>query len=334
MRATISLVAREAGVSTATVDRVLNGRGGVSTRTGELVERAARQVGWYGAREGDVRPVRLDFVLPAGENDFMADLRKFLFEEAAARHGVEINVHQIEGFNHDKLSERLMELRGRTDAVGLVALDHPNVREAVNSLVESGVHVGTLVSDIPNTRKVGYVGVDNRAAGRLAGLLMGRFLPPGGERRVAVFIGSPAYRGHEEREMGFRSIIAEDFPNLRIAHIAEVREDRERAFTETRHLLAGGGIDGIYNIGGGRLGVARALREAHREQKVVFIGHDLTEATKLMLLDRTMDALIDQNPRVEAREIITLLISAVKGSKEREYLPRLQVVFRENIPYV
>lgn len=65
---------------------------------------------------------------------------------------------------------------------------------------------------------------------------------------------------------------------------------------------------------------------------VVFIGHDLTDATRMMLLDRTMDAVIDQNPRVEAREAVKLLVSAVRGSKEPEYLPRLQVIFRENIP--
>ena len=68
------------------------------------------------------------------------------------------------------------------------------------------------------------------------------------------------------------------------------------------------------------------------ERRVVFIGHDLTDATRLMLLDRTMDAVIDQNPRVEAREILRLLTSSVRGAREPEYLPRLQVVFKENIP--
>ena len=50
---------------------------------------------------------------------------------------------------------RLADLRGRTDAVGLVALDHPQVREAINALAASGVRIGTLVSDIPPVDKVG-----------------------------------------------------------------------------------------------------------------------------------------------------------------------------------
>lgn len=205
------------------------------------------------------------------------------------------------------------------------------LREAINALAASGVRIGTLVSDIPTVDKVGYVGVDNRAAGRLAGLLLGRFLPPG-PHHIAVFVGSLAYRGHEEREMGVRAILSEDFPEIRIAGTAEVSDDRDRAYAETMRLLERGDITGIYNIGSGNQGIARVLREARKERDIVFIGHDLTDATRLMLLDRTMDAVIDQNPRVEAREIVRLLASAVWGTVEPEYLPRLQVVFKENIP--
>lgn len=333
MRTTVSQIAREAGVSPATVDRVLNDRDGVRPRTREIVLQVAMRLGYFGPQEatGGGMKVRLDFVLPAGSNSFMRTLRKNLLEESRAREGVSATLHEIEGFDPDRLSAKLRDLRGRTDAVGLVALDHPQVREAINDLAGSGVRIATLVSDIPTVDKVGYVGVDNRAAGRLAGLLLGRFLPPG-QHNVAVFIGSLAYRGHEEREMGFRSILNEEFPEMRIAGTAEVSDDRDRAYLETMRFLERGDISGIYNIGSGNQGIARALREARMERQVVFIGHDLTDATRLMLLDRTLDAVIDQNPRVEAREIVRLLASSVRGSMEPEYLPRLQVVFKENIP--
>lgn len=333
MRTTVSQIAREAGVSPATVDRVLNDRDGVRPRTRDIVLQVARRLGYFGPQEVDTpsMKVRLDFILPAGSNSFIRNLRKHLLEESLAREDVTASVHEIEGFDSERLSNKLNDLRGRTDAVGLVALDHPQVREAINDLAKSGVRIGTLVSDIPTVEKVGYVGVDNRAAGRLAGLLLGRFLPPG-QHKVAVFIGSLAYRGHEEREMGFRSILSEEFPEMRIAGTAEVSDDRDRAYLETMRFLERGDISGIYNIGSGNQGIARALREARKERQVVFVGHDLTDATRLMLLDRTMDAVIDQNPRVEAREIVRLLASSVKGSMEPEYLPRLQVVFKENIP--
>ena len=333
MRTTVTQSARAAGVSPATVDWVLNNRDGVRARTRDIVMQTATQLGYFGpVADTATARMRMDFVLPAGSNSFIRALRKHLLDEATARPDVAVNVHDIEGFDPERLSARLRDLRGKTDAVGVVALDHPQVREEINALAQSGAKIGTLVSDIPTVDKVGYVGVDNRAAGRVAGLLLGRFLPPAGRQRIAVFMGSLAYRGHEEREMGFRAILSEDFPELEVVGLAEVSDDRDRAYHETLRFLDSGNIAGIYNIGSGNQGIARALRERQMERRVVFIGHDLTDATRLMLLDRTMDAVIDQNPRVEAREILRLLTSSVRGAREPEYLPRLQVVFKENIP--
>ena len=348
MRPTISLIAREAGMSTATVDRVLNDRDGVRGKTRDRVLAIANRLGYFvqGA-DAASQDVRVDFVLPAGTNSFMTALGRHLLEEAATRPDVRARLHLIEGFDAHKLAQKLYELREQTQAVGLVGLDHPQVRDAIMALRDSGVHVSTLVSDIPISARLGYVGIDNRAAGRLAALLLGRFLPQHTERRVAVFVGSLAYRGHEEREMGFRSLLSEEFPHLRIAHILEIGDDRDRAFAVTQDLLRKEPPHAIYNIGAGNQGIARALKEARPAEawpnegragkaasthRIVFVGHDLTEATRRLLLDRTMDAVIDQNPRVEAREIVKLLVAAVKGAPEPSYLPRLQVIFRENIP--
>ena len=353
MRPTISLIAREAGMSTATVDRVLNDRDGVRGKTRDRVLAIANRLGYFvqGA-DAASQDVRVDFVLPAGTNSFMTALGQHLLEEAATRPDVRARLHLIEGFDANKLAQKLYELRGQTQAVGLVGLDHPQVRDAIMALRDSGVHVSTLVSDIPISARLGYVGIDNRAAGRLAALLLGRFLPQHTERKIAVFVGSLAYRGHEEREMGFRSLLSEEFPHLRIAHILEIGDDRDRAFAVTQDLLRKEPPHAIYNIGAGNQGIARALKEvrpaearpaeawsnedraskAASAQRIVFVGHDLTEATRRLLLDRTMDAVIDQNPRVEAREIVKLLVAAVKGAPEPSYLPRLQVIFRENIP--
>lgn len=161
---------------------------------------------------------------------------------------------------------------------------------------------------------------------------MGRLLAGQGLRNIALFVGLRAYRGHEEREMGFRSILAEEFPDLNIVAYAEVGDDRDRAHGEMKRILQAHRIGGVYNVGSGNQGIARALREGQCARETVFIGHDLTDASRILLLDRSMDALIDQNPRVEAREAVRLLISAVKGTPQPDHVPRLQIFFRENIP--
>lgn len=334
MKITLAEIAQEAGVSITTVDRVLNDREGVRARTKDAVLQVARRRGWFGPAEDEDRLLRMDFVLPSGSNSFMAQLHKYLLEEAQKFGGIQSIVHLVDGLDPHQMALRLSSLIGKTDAVGFVTLDHPAVRATIEALTDSGVPVASLVSDLPSLPKAGYIGVDNRAAGRLAGLLMGRFLHPDKAHDVVIFVGSLSYRGHEEREMGFRSILGQDFRNLTITEVVEVSDDRDRAYAAMRDILSKSKPSAIYNVGSGNQGIAQALKEAGIDRSTVFVAHDLTGPTKRMLLEGTLDAVIDQNPRVEAREVVKLLASAARGSTEPQYLPRLQVVFSENIPAI
>ena len=111
------------------------------------------------------------------------------------------------------------------------------MREAIRETAAAGTPVLTMVSDIAHAPRIAYVGIDNRNAGRLAGHLLGRFVP-GSAGEVALFAGSLSYRGHEEREMGFRHVLADEFPKLQIVELREVRDDLERSYREARRLLA------------------------------------------------------------------------------------------------
>ena len=233
--------------------------------TRERVLAAARASGYLPAPgpPPEAPPVRLDFILQSGPNTFM-DLLASHLELACAARGVELRLHRIDGFSPDALAAVLRELPPGTGGVGLIGLDHPVVREAIRATVARGIALLTLVSDIANVPSAGYVGIDNRAAGRLAGHLLGRFVP-GSAGEVALFAGSLSYRGHEEREMGFRHILADEFPGLRAVELREVRDDLERSYREARKLLAAHpGLRGIYNIGAGNRGIAKALEEAGR----------------------------------------------------------------------
>jgi LacI family transcriptional regulator len=205
------------------------------------------------------------------------------------------------------------------------------VREGIRILAASGVPVVTMVSDIHTPHRSAYVGIDNRQAGRLAGHLMGRLVPGGG--KIALFAGSTVYRGHEEREAGFRSILRTEHPALSIVDLSEIQDDRARAHGATADLLRRHpDLAGIYNMGAGTQGIARALKEAGRDRQVVLIGHEATDDNKALLLDGTLDAVIDQNPRVEAREALNLLIAAARDEPYDLIPPRLAVVFKENMP--
>ena len=84
MRPTVHDIAETAGVSLATVDRVLNRRPGVRAETRARVEDAIGRIGFVrdmaaaNLAKGRVYP--LAFIIPNGDNSFMAGLRQEVAE--------------------------------------------------------------------------------------------------------------------------------------------------------------------------------------------------------------------------------------------------------------
>ncbi|WP_426959497.1 LacI family DNA-binding transcriptional regulator [Muricoccus radiodurans] len=333
-------VAREAGVSTATVDRVLNGRPGVRPVTVERVVRAAAALGYILDTSPFVaqarRPMRLVFLLPEGSNRFLT-LLGHLVGETRARFealGMTARVEFIRSFNPELLAKALREAGREADGVAFMALEHPAVREAVNALAEAGTPTVTLISDIANTRRAAYVGLENRAIGRTAGYLMARFI---GRRpaKVAMIAGSLSYRAHEEREMGFLHLFAELFPMIEVVGLREGQDDEAKNYRQSKTLLGRHpDLAGIYNIGGAALGIARALREARREMETVFIGHGLTPDTRTLLIEGTMDAVITQNPRTSLMDCATIFDNLRAGREATCGVARTsgEIILRENLP--
>ena len=334
---TIADVAQEAGVSAATVDRALNNRAGIHARTRARVLSSARRLGY--ADDGlpvatAARPT-LAVIVPGGDHTFFATLAA-AFERTGRDRTAELRLelHRLEAYHPEALAAHVRQIAANAGAVAVIALDHPAVREAIRDVVAAGCPILTLVSDISDVPRLGYVGIDNRAAGRLAGFLLGRMVGtrPG---PVALFVGSLRYRGHEEREMGFRRVLAEDFPDIEVLSPRETHDDSDQSFGAAEALLRDRpDLVGIYNVGGGTRGIGRALEAAGRARAVVFVGHELTVHTRRFLVSGTMDAVLDQDPVAEANLAIDSLLRAARDGLRTVAVPTIptQAIFRENIP--
>ncbi|MBP2292656.1 LacI family DNA-binding transcriptional regulator [Azospirillum rugosum] len=341
----IADIARLSGVSTATVDRVLNNRPGVRAATVQRVMKAAAELDYI--PESDLRaamapkPMRTVFLLPAGTNRFLTGLGQLIraSEAALAPYGLKAQVEFINSFNPELLARSLLQHWRKVDGIAFMALEHPAVREAVNELAERNVPTVTLISDVLNCRRVAYIGLDNRAAGRTAGHLIARFV---GRRpakvapaKVAMIAGSLSYRAHEEREFGFLAYLGEAAPDMEVLGLREAHDDEGESYRQARTLLSHHpDLAAIYNIGGAPGGVARALREARRERDVVFVGHGLTPETRGMLIDGTMDAVLTQDPRGAMLSCATVFANLRAGREATHGIeaPRIDIVFRENLP--
>lgn len=337
---TVADIARAARVSTATVDRVLNGRPGVRDATAQRVLKAAAELEYLPGASlpaaSAPAPQHITFLLPAGSNRFIRMLGDMV--SYAHEHWTPLNVRCrtefIAGFDPHALAAALLHHGQRSDGIVMMALEHPAVREAVGTLAARGIPVVTIISDLANSQRAAFIGLDNRAAGRTAGYLIGRFI---GTRaaKVALIAGSRSYSAHEEREAGFLSVIDEMFGRLEVVGLREGQDDAEKNYRQTRALLEQHPqLGGIYNIGGASDGVARALKEAGRDHQVVFIGHGLTPDTRALLIDGSMDAVITQSPQTALMSCVRIFANLREG---RDVLSgveatRSQVIFRENLP--
>lgn len=341
MRPTVHDIAAAAGVSLATVDRVLNQRPGVRNVTREKVESAIREIGYVrdvaAANLAKGRTYPFVFIVPASDNSFMHGLNAEV-RAAVARSPVErtdIRTIEVPAFDPAALVNELDRLREERPAgVALVATDAPEVREAVDRLVQDGIPVVTVVSDLTGSLRHHYAGVDNIAAGRTAARLLGRFLG-GAKGEIAVLAGSMLVRDHRERLEGFAALIATEFPSLSILPVIEGRDDPELA-----HMLVADALSkkeeiiGIYSLGAGNRGLIRALKEKAADRSLTVVAHELTDHTRTALLDGTIDAILNQDAGHEVRSAIRVLKAKADGLSviDAQERIRLDIFLKDNLP--
>src|ERR1043165_9326163 len=226
MRMTLSDVAREAGVSLATVDRVINRRPGVSSRSVHAVEQSLEKLGYrpdpIAAQLARRSVQRFCFVLPSGNNTFMRLLAEQV-EAARSWLGNQrafADVIWTDVFDPAALAQTLDGIDDSYEGIAVVALDHPMVRQAIDDLDARGIEVVTLVSDAPGSRRAHFVAIDISAAGRTAATLLGRFAGGRGGP-VAILAGSLSLRDHAERIYGFQQVLAADYAQLQALPVRE-----------------------------------------------------------------------------------------------------------------
>lgn len=337
---TVNDIAREAGVSLATVDRVLNHRPGVRGSTIAAVHDAISRLGYVrdiaAANLARQRSYRIVSALPESASQYIQALAEAL-EKAGAQATAartELTLLRFPPEDMHILAVQLYALPDTTAGVALMAPETPVVRDAVRVLRARGIPVVTLVSDLPNAERDHFVGIDSASAGRTAGLLMGRFL--GGRMgRVAVVAQSMLLRDSIERRRGFDEVMQADFPRIEVlptieshGSLATLRE----GLLET--VRSEGEPQGVYLLGSGTRHLAEVVEDLGLCDRPVIISHDLTPFAREALREGWLDAVVTQNIGHLARSALRVLRALADGMEidhGQERL-RIEIVMRENMP--
>lgn len=337
---TVHDIAKEAGVSLATVDRVLNSRPGVREKTVDRVREAVERLGYVrdinAANLARQRRYRFVFLLPDGQSQFLDSLEAAVDEAASGLIDWRCELEVIRSAFRDPMALTAVERRilaTGTDGVAIMGHETPLIRDMIARLKARGLTVVALVTDQPNSERDHFIGIDNMAAGRTAGVLMGRFL---GERAgcVAVIVNSTQSRDMVDRRAGFDEVLASRFPHIEALPSLEGRDDRERvAMVLEACIDRQGPLVGIYCAGAGTRGVTRVVKERGLAGQVVVVAHELTPHCREALEEGTIDVVITQNVGHIVRSAVRVLRAKSDEAEiiESQEKIRIEIAIRENL---
>lgn len=276
------------------------------------------------------RPWRLKVFLPSEAGPSTEYLAQ-CFQEFGARGNAIIECVFTAKMEPAALARKLRACEGQgIDAVAFQALEDQRVRDAVDHLKMRRIPCLSVISSLANSSVVGFVGTDSRAAGRTAGLLIGRLCQSSG--LVVIISGGQFYRSHENREMGFRAVVRKEFPHLDLADTISGQDDIEGNYDITcKFIEEHPDLVGIYSVGGGNEGIVRALHDKNVAGEVKLIGHNLTPKTQAYLLDGSMHYVLHQNMRLAAELAVDAVISALEHRPGRIPILPIEIITRENI---
>ncbi|MCE5974882.1 LacI family DNA-binding transcriptional regulator [Sinirhodobacter sp. WL0062] len=319
-RPTIADLAREAGVSVATVDRVLNGRLKVREETARRVQEAAARIGYHGANAirarlmAELPELRFALILQKERHPFYQNFARIFQErvEAITTHRLRLTLKFAQSTLPGELAQILTSLAGKVDAVAATGIDHHEVTAAVSLLRQRGIPTFSMLSDFAQGVRESYIGVNNLKAGRAVGWMLSRVAPRPG--KIAIFIGGHRFHGHELRETGVRSYFREYAPQFELLNAQANLETRQLTYEATIELLQRHpDLVGIYCAGGGMEGAIAAVREERRPGDVALIVNELTPDSTEALQDGTVTLIMGTPLQQLCEELVTIMIHSVEN---------------------
>lgn len=342
-RPTIATVAAQAGLSVATVDRVLNARAPVNPDTAEQVFQAAEAVGYFaarliGQRIRERRPTyRFGILLLATAQAFYASLAQAIAQAAEHHAGANLacQFDYIVDRSPSAIVAQIEQLAVQCDALAVVSFAHPLINATLAQIREAGVPVVALLSDIHEQAHEPYVGQDNHVVGRTMGWLLARTC---GARKgsVGILLGGHRFLGHQARVTGLHSYLAEHAPRLKPLEPLINLDNCDITEEATLDLITRhSDLRGLCVVGGGGDGIISALAQLPKRPALCCILQESTELSRQALSQGLVDVVMDSQPRQTAVALIELLVALQSGEgfdpvRHRVYVPP-QIVTSENI---
>lgn len=340
---TIKEIAKLAGVSRGTVDRVLNNRGSVNPVTEKKVRDIAKATRYSPNLAGKTLAVRkkmlrFGYILfgSTTSNPFFEDVVFGIKSRAAelTEFGVTVEIRYSTIDNPELQAKHIDELvETGIDGLAITPINHPQVADKLRRLSDNGFPIVTSNSDIPDCGRIAYVGSDYYKCGETAAGLMN--LITGGGANIGIIIGSPLVLCHSERVAGFTEYVEKHFPGIRVIDKAVNNDDDFDSYSVTKSMLQKfSEINALYLAAAGVKGACRAVKDLGLAGKLSIVSYDATTTTCQLLREGIISATIAQQPVIQGAKPLDILLDylgmGIKPDKEF-YHTEIEIKIKENL---
>jgi LacI family transcriptional regulator len=334
-------IARLAGVSIGTVDRVIHKRGKTSpeatTKVLSVLQKMDYKPNFIARNLGSNRRLRIATLIPhAPADEYWVQCEKGL--QNAANDWGHFNV-SIEPYLFDldssasflKAAHTL--LRAKPDGVLMAPLFHAEALAVVRLFMDQTIPFVTINTEIKENNGISFIGQNSFQSGRLAAELLHLRTPQsdGASTYAILHINEDLDNSIHlmEKERGFR----EFFKEAGKAHVVTLSVTDvagEEFVNALDDLLQKSSLKGIF------VSTSKAFEVADRmigKRKVNLVGYDLLSKNIEYLKKGIIDFVIHQNPRRQAIQGINALSSFLvfkRQAKQQDFFP-LEVITRENL---
>lgn len=205
MKATIYDIAKEAGVSIATVSKVINGKGRISAETrsavNAIMERFDFQPSVIASALTGKKTFTLGLLVPDVSNPFFAEIARAIEDQG---HQLGYSVVMCNTDNKDEKVERYISLLLQKKVDGIIIATGIEKKEILEQLLAKNLPIVLIAREMPLV-SVETVVVDDYAGGCLAA----NHLLELGHTKIAILAENQKVSSSRERMRGFRQTMAD-----------------------------------------------------------------------------------------------------------------------------
>lgn len=298
-KVTIYDVAKKINVSTATVNRAINGKPKVSQKMRKLVLKTAEEMGYKASKTAaslSRNQIKIGVIINNKVTEFTNEVYNGASKTLKELQDYRVTGEILTTKDADKKEIEFILRRFIKEKYNGIGIIPPYYETALDDIIEevknAGIIVGTAVSDLSTSKRDFSVRSNGIIAGKMAAELLFWLV---GKEPVAIVTGFRDSTVHKETIIGFRSFSEKNSMNL--VGIYEHRDDPELAYyLASRMMKERPDIKGIYFGSANSLTFCNRLNELGFEKKIKIISSDLLPGIVENIKSGVFNATIFQNP--------------------------------------